>query len=393
MNNPSSEAEPNPPESNPAFLACLTRAQENLLVVLDFLTERAAKDPLLPSLLEEAADLCRRPAAQLTPAEQRRIWPVLDALSIHIEPATIEGLRLTATNSQQRAVPWWLQVLVVLLLIVTLATHGYTLFGARAIESIDRRSEEQLSVFEQINRMQQANPDLVLQQCASQCDPSCFKDVTYLQLCWRNQAIDAAKRSDYHSMFQWNALWAAWVAGFNRQSAIEYWGCECLNGAGPCPMACSGSDSWPMSASLHARRDVQVKYGNEATARAALVDLNNLILPMLYSLLGASVWLIRNRLERIRQRRLRAALAGELWQRMTLGAVLGGIVGAVAMSPELTTPVDSIPLLGLAFVVGYNVELVFSFIDRMIGKYRDALSATPPAASAAPPPPPPPPPR
>ncbi len=230
--------------------------------------------------------------------------------------------------------PWWLQVLVVLLLIVTLATHGYALFGARAIKSIDKRSEEQLSVFEQINRMQQANPDLVLQHCASQCDPSCFKDVTYLQLCWRNQAIDAAKRTDYHSMFQWNALWAAWISSLNQQSPIEYWGCECLNGAGPCPMACSGSDSWPITASLHARRDVQVKYGNEATARAALVDLNNLILPMLYSLLGASVWLIRNRLERIRQRRLRAALSGELWQRMTIGAVLGGIVGAIATAPE-----------------------------------------------------------
>lgn len=90
----------------------------------------------------------------------------------------------------------------------------------------------------------------------------------------------------------------------------------CLDGRGHCPTAC-GAES-PGRAD---RANIQVKYGSESIARSLTLDLQILLLPILYSMLGAGVWLLRDHQVQVSERRLRPVQLGEYAQRILLGAV------------------------------------------------------------------------
>jgi hypothetical protein len=329
-------------------------------------------------MVEEAAALYHRPIAQLSVTEIQRLWSLLGEFGARLAPATIEGLRLTANPANIPQLPGGLKIGVIITLFVTLALHAHVLFGIETISSIDSRSQEQLSVYDEMSRMTEANPGLLGVDCNKAVDASSATSaaglVGYLQLCRKAQAIDVAKANDYRSLYQWSAPWGAVIAWLNFDSLTDYWGCECVNTSGACPSACAGTQG-PDASRPVLPRDYQVRYGSEALARGLLGNLQALVLPMLYSLLGAGVWVLRNHYEQVREHRLRPGLAGYEWQRIMLGAILGGITGALYTDEEIRRQMASIPLFGLAFLIGYNVELVFSLIDRIVGIARDRLAA------------------
>ena len=55
--------------------------------------------------------------------------------------------------------------------------------------------------------------------------------------------------------------------------------------------------------------------------------------------------------------------------RLALGTLAGLIIGWFGFLLPGQSVVASIPPMALAFLVGYNIEIVFSLMDRLIGKY------------------------
>ncbi len=373
-----------------AFLQKTEKAQEDLLKIIEYLAQRRAlrqDDKVAKQEIEAAANLCAHPVAAMGDEDRQRVWSTFDALSHKIAPATVEGLR---EYEDHRALPWQFRWFLGALLIVTILIQIHTLFGVQTLNAIDARSKEQAVVYEQINRMHEAHPPLAavtIDQAGSVKDEARQTNVIYTHLRDRSAAINKEKRNHYDALYQWNAGWAWLIAKLSREDPAAYWGCQCSDGK-----TCAGKTGDEKAGGGKAGggkagggkaggaktgdgnscsvAEGQVTYGSESIARALVLDLQILVLPVLYSALGAGVWIVRNHLAQVAERRQRAAQPGEIGQRILLGAVLGGLVGALYMSDEIKSQLGSLPLLGLAFLVGYNVEMVFSVLDRFIASIR-----------------------
>jgi hypothetical protein len=98
--------------------------------------------------------------------------------------------------------------------------------------------------------------------------------------------------------------------------------------------------------------------------QASMETLNSWVLPFLYGLLGAAVFVMRSLLDP------RSPLIGFLPSivRVALGGTAGIIIGwfwvpSVFAAGEITT-VSSIPF-GLAFLAGFSIDMLFSALDRV----------------------------
>jgi plasmid stabilization system protein ParE len=362
-------------EPSAAFLERTQKAQEDLLKIIEYLAQRRAlrqDDKVAKQEIEAAASLCAHPVPSMSDEERQRVWSTFDALSHRITPATVEGLR---EYESHRALPWQFHWFLGALLIVTILIQIHTLFGVQTLNAIDARSKGQAVVYEQLNRMHEASPALVavkIDEAGIVQAAERMKNPIYTHLRDKNAAISIEKRNHYAALYQWNALWALPFALVMGRGPADYWGCECRDGKN-CQVDTSnarpsGGEGAESKTCIVAQG--QVTYGSESIARALVLDLQILVLPVLYSALGAGVWIVRNHLAQVAERRQRAAQPGEIGQRILLGAVLGGLVGALYMSDEIKSQLGSLPLLGLAFIVGYNVEMVFSVLDRLIASIR-----------------------
>jgi hypothetical protein len=118
-----------------------------------------------------------------------------------------------------------------------------------------------------------------------------------------------------------------------------------------------------------AQKDVAVWYGAVASC----------ILPMLYALLGALAYLLRSFEQQLETRTLRHADGHAA--RFTIAAIGGFVVGLFNVSVEQSATISP---LALAFLVGYAVDVFFSFLQGLILTFgRVRADGAPPGAAGA----------
>jgi hypothetical protein len=111
---------------------------------------------------------------------------------------------------------------------------------------------------------------------------------------------------------------------------------------------------------------VKSLYLLEAQANHLIMVLGGSILPLLYGLLGASVFLMRQFFSQIPKDETVLISPGRTFLRLGLGAIAGLAIGwfwvpnAKSISEFTTTP------FALAFLAGFSIELLFSILDRII---------------------------
>ncbi len=98
----------------------------------------------------------------------------------------------------------------------------------------------------------------------------------------------------------------------------------------------------------------------------ALVILQSYLLPVLYGLLGASVFVLRSITREISNVTFSEESNRSYLLRLALGTLAGLIIGWFVFLLPAQSVVGSISPLALAFLVGYNIEIVFSLMDRLI---------------------------
>lgn len=143
-----------------------------------------------------------------------------------------------------------------------------------------------------------------------------------------------------------------------------------------------------LNKSLHEVRIVF--FENILAADFILSAFQNYVLPLLYGLLGAFIYVLRELMREIKL--LTYSFDSEIRYRLrlTLGA-LGGMVIGWIMKPEEAGALASMQPMTLAFLMGYNVEVLFAIMDKVIDNIRASVenkgnSNPPPAPPAAPPP-------
>jgi hypothetical protein len=109
-------------------------------------------------------------------------------------------------------------------------------------------------------------------------------------------------------------------------------------------------------------------------AEMALQRMNQIVLPMLLGLLGAYSFVLRTVSREIRERSFAAQSALHQVARLALGALAGVAVGWL-IKPEQIGLLSSVPTWVMAFVAGYGIEIVFAFMDRLVGAFANKQSA------------------
>ena len=95
--------------------------------------------------------------------------------------------------------------------------------------------------------------------------------------------------------------------------------------------------------------------------------LAKFVLPFLYGTLGAVAAAMRALTSSIREVRFSRGSNVEYVLRVPLGALAGATVGLV-IAPESLITVAGVTSLGLAFGIGYSVDVFFSFLDGIVNR-------------------------
>ena len=140
------------------------------------------------------------------------------------------------------------------------------------------------------------------------------------------------------------------------------------------PLRPSATDSQALGlADLNRRLDSarNKMFMNELSAQFVLSTLQVYLLPLAYGLLGAATFVLRSLSREIRELTFLAENEVKYRLRLSLGSLCGLAVGWFLKSD---TPgiAGSLSPLALAFVMGYNVELLFSLMDRTMAGFMRA---------------------
>lgn len=105
-------------------------------------------------------------------------------------------------------------------------------------------------------------------------------------------------------------------------------------------------------------------------ANAVAEKLALVYLPLLVGWLGAHAFILRQMAQQIRTNTFARASAVQDVVQIALGS-LAGLAVTTLLGPQLVTPesLKNVPALGLAFVAGYGIELVYVFMDRIISAF------------------------
>ncbi|MFY9514015.1 MAG: hypothetical protein WAQ05_23885 [Rubrivivax sp.] len=103
-------------------------------------------------------------------------------------------------------------------------------------------------------------------------------------------------------------------------------------------------------------------------AQMVLRRLDTLVLPMVLGLLGAYAFVLRSISQDVRQFAFEEYSVLHHVVRLSLGAVAGVAAGWL-LKPEQVGLLNSVPAWVLAFVAGYAIELVFTFLDRLVSGF------------------------
>jgi hypothetical protein len=131
-------------------------------------------------------------------------------------------------------------------------------------------------------------------------------------------------------------------------------------------------DKLHLEKNLHQVRMVLFEY--ILAADFILESFQAYFLPLLYGLFGAFIYVLRNLMREIKQRTYSHDSEVKFRLRLTLGA-LGGMIIGWFFQPDEASGLASLSPMALAFLMGYNIELLFSVMDRVIENIRSAVEA------------------
>src|SRR5512144_2112625 len=141
-----------------AYVERTEQAQKDLLLILEYLAERAeraADDESIDEDFQRASRLCAIPYSSLEEAQKGEIWVLMNRLSGMIAPATVEGLR--ATRRGYAGWSGWPTLLagVIGTFLIAVLLQTYTLFGTQTLDRLSTINAEAIEVSDQINTIEQ----------------------------------------------------------------------------------------------------------------------------------------------------------------------------------------------------------------------------------------------
>lgn len=114
-------------------------------------------------------------------------------------------------------------------------------------------------------------------------------------------------------------------------------------------------------------------YQHVLSAKFILQIFQSYILPLLYGLLGALIFILRNLMNDIRALTYNSEFDIRFRLRLTLGA-LGGMFIGWFLKPDDVNALASLSPMALAFIAGYTIDNLFLMMDRSVDKVVNNMS-------------------
>nr|WP_298690175.1 hypothetical protein [uncultured Dongia sp.] len=234
----------------------------------------------------------------------------------------------------RRAITWVLVILIPLVVIqcYTLALSNVltTIEGAEA--SLEISKTESTKIKRQLADAKKANVDM----------PSLLLEFN----AWDAKSIhdETVVLASYDMLLTFTGFWSNWMFSTDTKSG----------------------------AISEAARTKQINIRNASQAFLKAIALY--FLPLLYGLLGANVYILRQLISKLDLWNLDLLSVSKHHLRRALGVLLGAIVGLVFDSEDSAVANTGFGLASLAFLAGYSAEFIFSLLDTFIDRAKGAFA-------------------
>jgi hypothetical protein len=297
------------------------------------------------ALIDTTLPLLRKPPSALGPDEEAVLWKSYNALSVLVSPATSEGIligeqieaeqRSQATKAerakwwpvavafksqQRRLVMWlWLSVFVFILL------QGYVICLSDVLADAEQHAAAFDTLTPQIDAIKAADPN---------ADPN---KPPLKSLLAQQEALELRIGATHDTLLSFILPWRP--EDTDRGNAERQ----------------------------------KARIANEQGARSMLRVLSYYLLPLVLGFLGAIAFIARRRLDGLAAHDSNLISARRVSMRLALGGLLG-VASGIIMAPDQTElDAFNLPLVTLAFLMGYSVEFAFSAFDALIDRGRQAV--------------------
>jgi hypothetical protein len=282
--------------------------------------------------------------APWTTEKKAALWKVRNKLTTAIRPATVDSLRaITALTRDQEARPgfwrqWWRDPIVrrqaffsiawvLATVVVLVVAQFYALSISNMLTSIDQAEAAWTEALAQTRQLE-------LQISADTADNASLardRDSWEAKATYQERAIE----SGYALLDRWGALFS-WSVPMTADGRIDQIGL----------------------------RNVSIVF---------LKGFGLYLLPLLYGLFGANVYILRQLIVKLDSWSLSSISVTKHHLRRVLGAILGATVGLLFEDSDVISSIG-FGLATLAFLAGYSSELVFSLLDTFITKAKQAFA-------------------
>jgi hypothetical protein len=388
----------------------IAETQADLRRMIAYATREASLKIEPSSLIDDFVKVTSISAERLTSDVELKalLWKTVDQTSQIIRPATAESLRVLSELCDH--MPWWRRwglgfigranvagpsgrktarravitrasILLFIALIVAVSGQAYVWWG----QSIGRDIEQKRKIIEQIETeirtADQANPSLrkavELNFAGDQKGAvDLNQERVYMDLLGKIREARASFNAFYDAFHYWYlflARPAVFWGGSPKEDERLFAEAESLRLSLPDSQSRKSKESRE-----YAEIDQQImelewrayhyRYLIEEHARILLSVLSIYILPLIFGLLGACVFIVRDLNERIREATLTRNVLTRVMIRRQLGMIFGGLVGLL-FSPDTVYGATGLSLVAVAFVAGYSVEttvgLMQTFVDHL----------------------------
>lgn len=352
----------------------------------------------------------RGPIAQWTADQETEFWFTFNEITQLIRPVNMASLKAFAVNLdyaysvnkdsrkgklQRTIFHYGMMAFAVVFTIVVL--HTYHFVGNDVLKKSQELFEERNKVREQIEKRRISASGLAETTGAGRSlSATLWQDEEYQLLTARERTLDQEFDANRTLLFQWNMVWRLGqkmepelsIYDEHRYSAkVDKLTRE--KQAFEARLAKAQSDEADRlmmkiadierelyetleDVSLHKARDLFFRSG--LSAMFVLNLLHDYLLPMLYGCLGAFAMVLRAICNSIKSETFSGSYALDYNLRITLGAVCG-MASGLFMGDNTLLNGGGFSMMLIAFVVGYNVDVLFTLIDnvasRMIPKGKD----------------------
>lgn len=321
---------------------------------------RVELDPKVTAVLVSAKK--RLTEKEWTVQEENEFLMAFDKLATQAHPVNIDSLNAifpedtgkknSSKSAADKAVSWYRRYTMVTLLVL-LVCQVYWLVGydlRTNLQGLFEQREYTQSLIDQNKTHEPGEPLLAVQ----------------LQV--QNQQLDA----NYKLLMLWNQ---AWLFGSSFNDAMpkyfqaKYEQRKIQLEKDPVKNA-TKLQTLMLQRKLHQVR--MELFGYILAADFVLEAFQAYFLPLLYGLFGAFIYVLRNLMSEIKMRTYSHDSEVKFRLRLTLGA-LGGMIIGWFFQPDDASGLASLSPMALAFLMGYNIELLFSIMDRVIENIRQSI--------------------